>query len=89
MLKALSLIKKNTNIFVPKESVVKALSTKSKCSLTKISNPEAMEAPGKKNIKNAILVSGVRTLYFFMFFLRISTFRPIKNIANQEEGTVF
>ena len=51
-----------------KASVVKALSTKSNFSLTKISNPEAMEAPGQKNIKNAILVSGVRTLYFFMFF---------------------
>ena len=60
-------VKKHIQIMT-KASVVKAFSTKSKFSLTKISHPEAMEAPGKKNIKNAILVSGVRTLIFSMFF---------------------
>ena len=52
---------------MPKASVVKALSTKTIFSQTKLMNPEAMEAPGKKNIKNAIIVSGVRTLYFSCF----------------------
>ena len=52
---------------MPEASVVKALSTKTIFYQTKLMNPEAMEALGKKNIKNAILVSGVRTLYFFMF----------------------
>ena len=59
---------------MPKASVVKALSTKTIFSQTKLMNPEAMEAPGKKNIKNAIIVSGVRTLYFVMFFKEFSHF---------------
>ena len=59
---------------MPEASVVKALSTKSKFSLTKILNPEAMEAPGKQNIKNAILVSGVRTMIIFMFLKDFSHF---------------
>ena len=60
-------VKKHKKI-TTKASIVKALSTKIRFSLTKSLNPEVMEAPSKKNIKNAILVSGVRTLYFFMFF---------------------
>ena len=54
---------------MPKSSVVKALSTKTIFYQTKLMNPEAMEALGKKNIKNAILVSGVRTLILLHFLL--------------------
>ena len=57
-----------------KASVVKALSTKTIFYQATLMNPEAMEAPGKKNIKNAILVSGVRTLYFSCFFKEFSHF---------------